>query len=420
MMATSSDDGPASEYFGPLVNISEESLVLLASNIRKRSLNAETSGGKLVARLVGSYNLVYIVQLDDVRFVIRVPITGWGSGKTETAARALESQTATMRLIAQSTTIPVPQVYSLDTTDENEIGAPYICMSFIPGRTVSSIWFEDPDSMSREDMRLKILGNLSGIMAQLSQLRFKKLGSLFDDPSGSTLIGPCYDWHENEEGTMQVESSGPFDSTPAYIMAHFKVNSPDNQWTRAETEIMSSVILASPLSDAQGDFVLCHPDFSPRNIIVDKQGNITGLIDWDFVQTVPQCVGYASYPNWITRDWDPLLYGWPVLGDSEDSPEALERYRAYYNEELGKALSHRGDWKFTEKSHITQAVWTAALHGLNRWEICRKLIQVALGADADAAMGILSDIGTGDYNEKDLDILNTKLRQLVALNPDEV
>ena len=39
--------------------------------------------------------------------------------------------------------------------------------------------------------------------------------------------------------------------------------------------------------------------------MVDEQGNVTGLIDWNLTQTMPRCVRYARYHGWTTRDWDP-------------------------------------------------------------------------------------------------------------------
>ena len=86
---------------------------------------------------------------------------------------------------------------------------------------------------------------------------------------------------------------------------------------------------------------------------------MAGLIDWDLVHTIPEYLGYAKYPSWITRDWDPLMHGWPKMVDSEDSPEALERYREHYNTEFGNALGSAADWKWTKKSHMVEAIWIA-------------------------------------------------------------
>ena len=399
------------EVFGPLIAIREPALVRLALDISNRILHVPSSNGKLISRIGGSYNIVHIVQLDEIKLVIRVPATGWGFGMTELAARALQSQVATMRLIQKNTTIPVPEIYNLDTTSDNEIGAPYTCMSFVPGTSVSKVWFDDSGTIPREEMRLRILSNLSQVMAQFSQLpTFDKIGSIMEDDAGSTFIDPTYDWHENEDGSVQVQSSGTFDSVSAYLQHHWVPIPKKNEWSRAQKKVMDSVL---PHLDSRNIFVLCPPDFDSQNIMVDEQGNITGLIDWDLAQTMPRFVGYARYPSWITRDWDPLVYGWPIMSDSEDSPEALESYRAYYNKELGKALDWQGDWEFTEKSHIAEAVWIAALNSTNRGHICGKLVQVAAGGD-EGGLGILYDIGSNYYGEENWFKLESQLKQLMG------
>lgn len=349
-------DDPDPETFGPLLAITTESLILLASKIANQCLNIPSSSGKLITRISGSFNIVHVVELENIKLVIRVPATGWGSGMTPTAARAMESQVATMRLIRNKTRIPVPEIYALDTTDNNEIGAPYLCMSFIPGKPVSEVWFDDLDTLAREELRLRILASLSRTMAQFSCLAFDKMGSIMNDGSGSTIIGPLYDWHEKENGGLQVAVSGPFDSISAFSHENSIPSSDKNVWDKAEAKVMEVIMGLLPTLDSPPGFVLCLPDFDSQNVLVNDEGDVTGLIDWDLAHAMPRSVGYARYPGWITRDWDPLMYGWPKMAESEDSPETLERYRAYYNTELGKALKWQGDWKFTERSHIAEAI----------------------------------------------------------------
>ncbi|KAM0424956.1 hypothetical protein ACHAPT_009757 [Fusarium lateritium] len=392
------------EVFGPLVDIPAESLTLLASKIASQHFHISSSGGRLVRRISGSYNIIHIVELGSVRLVIRVPATGWGSGMTSTAAHAMESQAATMRLIRSKTTIPVPELYALDTTDNNEIGAPYLCMSFMPGKPVSEVWFGHLGALPQEELRLGILKSLSRTMAQLSCLSFDEMGSIADDGSGSTIIGPLYNWHDNEEGSLQVVASGPFDSTSAFLKKHLITRPDGNEWDRAEAKVVNTVLDCLLTCDTRPGFVLCHPDFDSQNVLVDDSGSITGLIDWDLAQTMPRFVGYARYPGWITRDWDPLMYGWPKMAESEDSPASLERYRAYYNREMGKALNMQCDWRFTEKSHMAEAIWIAVRNRYNRSDICRKFVKVATGED------ILYDIGMGRYGE---DEWKANLKRLV-------
>lgn len=73
-------------------------------------------------------------------------------------------------------------------------------------------------------------------------------------------------------------------------------------------------------------FVLALPDLDSQNIMVDEEGTVTGIVDWDLCHTVPSFVGYARYPGWITRDWDLSMYGWP-MNEFEDPPELLQQYR---------------------------------------------------------------------------------------------
>ncbi|KAL2024385.1 hypothetical protein VTK56DRAFT_8196 [Thermocarpiscus australiensis] len=329
---------------------------------------------------------------------------------TATAAQALKSQVATMRLIRRSASIPVPEVYALDTTSNNEIGAPYVCMSFLPGRRLSDVWFDDSDSMPREKLRLRILTSLSKTMANFFRLEFDKLGSVMEDETGATFIGPVYGWHENEDGSSRVEASGPYSSAGEYLRSHLVLEN-KNVWAWAEAKVMNTLLRLSPELDSQDGFVLCPPDFDSQNILVDDRGNITGIIDWDLANTMPRRLGYSRYPGWITRDWDPLMYGWPKMADREDAPDLLARYRAHYNSELGKALGWHGDWKSKEKSHITEAVWIAALNAMNRLEICRKFVQVSIDAGTDA-LDVLCDIGEDRYSEEDWEILEARLRQL--------
>ncbi|KAH6954057.1 kinase-like domain-containing protein, partial [Ilyonectria sp. MPI-CAGE-AT-0026] len=268
-----------------------------------------------------SYNIIHVVELESIKLVIRVPATGCGSGMTLVAARAMESQVATMRLIRNKTTIPVPEIYALDTTDNNEISAPYICMSFIPGKTLSEVWFDHSGTVPREELRHRILTSLSRTMAQFSCLAFDQMGSIMTDGSGAI-----------------VAASGPFDSTSGFLDKNSIPSSNEHVWDTAEAKVLEAIKDSLPALDSPPGCVLCLPDFDSQSVLVDDEGSVTALIDWDLAQTMPRFVGYIRYTGWITRDWDPLMYGWPKMAESEDSPETLERYRAYYNTEANVYL----------------------------------------------------------------------------------
>lgn len=157
--ASDSGLGDDEEVFGSLLDITDDQLVALGSRIREFVSKVKTSGdGRLVEALSGSYNLVRILQLDDgTKMVIRIPRIGQSGDLQQPAKAALESQVCTLKYIKAHTSIPVPEIFHYDTTANNEIGAPYIAMSYISGRTVSQLWFEDSGATPLEERRKNIL-----------------------------------------------------------------------------------------------------------------------------------------------------------------------------------------------------------------------------------------------------------------------
>lgn len=407
------------KVFGPLAGISEDYLIALTSRVARDALQVTTDNlfqsTKLVKRLSGSYNIVYVMEAGTTKLVIRVPATGWGAGMTKATADALESQVAIMRLIRKKTEVPVPEVYSFDSTNNNEISAPFICVSFIPGETVSHVWLDDSrNETSREQLRLQILTSISKIMAQLSALTFDRIGSIMEAEDGTNFLGPVFDWDEQEDGSVRVKTARSYVSTIEYLARNMDSEPERSPWNRASHKMVEALVQSSPDLDSYSRFVLCPPDFDSQNILVDSSGNVTGIIDWDLCHTVPPHVGYSRYPGFITRDWDPLMYGYPVI-ETEDPPETLQRYRTVYNKALGEALSWEGDWKFTKNSHIAEAVWNATLSSFIRMDIVRKFVEVVLETlDKSEALDVLYDIGDDHYSQEDWDNLKEKLKLLVC------
>lgn len=74
-------------------------------------------------------------------------------------------------------------------------------------------------------------------------------------------------------------------------------SSSENVWDKAEAKVLEAVVDCLSSLDSPPGFVLCLPDFDSHNVLVDDQGAVTGLIDWDLAQTMPRVVGYARYPG---------------------------------------------------------------------------------------------------------------------------
>ncbi|KAJ7219589.1 hypothetical protein GGX14DRAFT_390109 [Mycena pura] len=413
------------EEFGRLLDLEPAALVALGSRVLRDVLHHASSSSfdaRLVETFAGSFNLVHVLELDaDQKMVLRVPITGKAGTLSGAARQALGSQVCTMRHIRATTTLPVPEVYHFDTTDENEISAPYVAMSFIPGTTVAKIWFEDQDGEG-EKRRLRILSQLAGFAAQLRELRFPSIGSLVPGSDSTTSsIGPCFDWVEptgdEDADNVEVTSYGPFATTESWLR-HLRALTKETG-NRFSTRC-SPASQSTPRTKTM-------PDFDSQNVMVDEHGTITGLVDWDHAQTLPDFLGFARYPGWITRDWDPLMYGWPVIQDTENSPEELEKYRRFYVGEMKAALATTGsgDHRLTEKAHVFEALFIAVSNRSNATSICEKFVREAIrvlpegdtvdGLDQEA-LGVLLDIGDGELDKDAWLELQKGLRMLMVLS----
>ena len=441
MPSTKSSDSSDERYleacFGPLLSISQKELIDLASNARNRispKSQAQSIDCRFVTRLNGSYNLVHILEFsDEVKYVIRVPVTGWGDRFGETAKSSLKSEALTMRFIRKETTIPVPDVYAFDTTNLNEIGAPYILMSFIPGFTVSSMWFDNSGPTPLEDRRQRVLNSVAEAMAQLERFHFDKIGSLQfngDLTNDGITIGPCYIWdeetgdNEDDEEKMAVKQLGPFNTSKSYLqycldnLERPKVFRPLAHGCK---KLLASMIRYLPSSSDQftgsesETFVLSIPDYDSQNIMIDERGNLTGIIDWDHVQSLPRFLGYSSFPGWITRDWDPLMYHYTRI-ETENSPEELEQYRLQYCDKMNQLLKGKNDARFTMKSHIYEAVAIAIMNSDNRLYIMQLLVGCLGVTDWESdSLAFLVNVGLDELSEEDERRLEDGLRGLLSI-----
>lgn len=375
---------PSSRYVSLLATITPQSLATLAIRVRQRHLkeaHPNESDAVFECTVIqpanyGSFNMVYSLEFSDgVKWVIRIPAPGEHGSFTPTSSRFLRSDAMTMSFLRQNTSLPIPEIFDFDETINNEIGAPYILMSFAEGIPVSELWFDATGPTPLEERRLRILDTVAVAMSQLSNFRFDKVGSLQFDSGGSvpTTVGQCNvldgeadlaAMREGLEPVLTYRKIGPFDTSKEYFEALLSLHkSPNYESALGRRQLLNMMLQSIPLSvpmktsDTESEsFVLAHPDFDSQNIYVSEDGTLTALLDWDDVQTVPRCIGYTKYPSWITRDWDPLCYGY---GDpdsrEENSPEELELYRSRYANKMKLLVSETRD--FSTKSHILEALW---------------------------------------------------------------
>lgn len=231
---------------------------------------------------------------------------------------------------------------------DNNIGIPYILMSKASGRLLSEYdWIEFslrvPGYPTRfpllplaDQNREKIMSQLGIIMSSLSQIRFNKIGPVFEDSDSNYFIGEClsppllWQWRDTLEGidrgAFNTESQY-FSSLISAFISHAKelplaphsffAPIPDPfeypHWTsyRAAMERWRTFCsvddkiegsknrlsyciagqflhkMVPYLASPSEDFVLSHPDLHSGNIFVDENFNITCIIDWGSTTSCP-------------------------------------------------------------------------------------------------------------------------------------
>ncbi|RJE23087.1 hypothetical protein PHISCL_04577 [Aspergillus sclerotialis] len=427
----------------------------------------------VIKKLYRSYNVVYIIEFDDEKkFVFRVPIDTNKGHLSETAKRSIISQVQTMHFIRKNTTIPVPEIYTFDTSKDTIIGTPYIAMSFIEGEPVCSLWFKEIGPTPREERRHRILRSIAQAMSQLHAFSFEKAGSLRfsrEPKAGAVTIDPCYVWStthlkvpgcpnprcladqdaESDRNSMCSECRvsansrdisdvaseksdehfadgakqslflkeiGPFRSSEEYfkaVMHSFRGDSklPIPQLT---SKVLETIIHCLPFPTQSPDretFVLSPPDFNYQNIMADEEGNITGFIDWDNVHTVPRQIGYCRYPGWITRDWDSGNHEDYQSHPLEDPPGLLVVYRTLYRQTLNGLLGPEQD-QVIRQTLVFGAIEKAIIDDTNRGAIVRNMLRKALSVSLKEAYRLIPEVE--EWTEKTKEQLKDGLRR--ALN----
>ena len=303
--------------------------------------------------LNGSYNLAYDVVFDDgARWIFKIPANGHNACWDHLAAEALRSEALTMRMVKQRTTIPLPTVFHFDTSSNNDIGCPYILMDFLKGKPLWEGWFDKGSSRSSiEQFRARSMQTIAAAMVQLSQFTVDRGGFLQFERDGRPVgitAARVPDWlakSDIEQGLTTAKGGclycekGPVNDPTAsflFMLDRRGVREGDGPVELGSHEIVRmftkwTLEKAEKANDTRRKFILAHPDFALQNFLVEDDGTLCGIIDWDGVAAVPLSVGCLKYPDWLMSDWHPWYNYCPdVVGQHVNSPEDQATYRTMY------------------------------------------------------------------------------------------
>ena len=414
----SSEEDDRQPFLAVMASIQLDRLPAYASTIRRTHQHGHQSTEVYATEagppIFGSYHVLYpIVFRDRTRWLLKVPADGTRDKFGQSNASALHSEALTMLLLKRETSIPLPEVFAFSDTCDNELNCPFILIEYVEGKPLYDVWF---DKDSPKDIvqcrRNRSLQDIAAAMVQLDKFTFDKAGSLvFNDQQTPIDVGPMrfvntpamldrLQCEDPDESTIYLEA-GPFSAPKEYYSVILSYRG--EQSSSFERGLLSFLRLAiscipepAPTNKSQKPFVLAHPDMDIQNFLVDDEGALQAIIDWDGVGCVPHTLGNRRYPSFLTRDWDPAMYGWnedmergiEPVGVWEDSPETLRFYRGVY---AGFIASGAEAHSMTRNSVVYENLHIAASEPLCTHSILEKMF--------DEIVRILRDAGTLAENE---------------------
>ena len=299
----------------------------------------------------------------------------------------MESEYQTMRYIRSNTTMPLPEVYYWQT-EADEAGAAFALMEYLPGRPLYQVWKESLN----EKIRLRVLRNIANYTSQLQFVHFDKLGVLnfHDDGSVHGVDGQIAFVGNAETETPWdggTKAGRPYKTYHEKLFETWDDCSGLHKSGQADMVILRKAVESIPAELLpEGTNPLDMADLDSQNILVDDDGNVTGLIDWDSSGPFPAVLGCARYPPWLMEDWGPW-YDYDADAEAAESPymdpspDEMNCYRRCYATAFAKYS--RGveeyDPRMTHVSHLLWAIEVAIKHDFGRHEVVEHLLNRAFG-----------------------------------------
>ncbi|TVY36427.1 Altered inheritance of mitochondria protein, mitochondrial [Lachnellula subtilissima] len=304
----------------------------------------------------GAFNKLYKIETEAGCSLMRVTLPVDPSNKTN-------SEVATILFVGQNTDIPIPRIFAFDDSRENELGFEWMLMEMLPGVTLRTRWRK----LSR-DAKRDLVKEVAKYEAQLFRYKFPVIGNMFLKPGAqltsydSAYIAVLADTQPAQEENQQLPvlpvlgqlvsmvffwghhitqdvPRGPFTNSEDWIRARLtlvltdqerilKTSDDEDDMEEAEDaktlatkllELLPSIFPSDTCSIELS--MLCHNDLSMQNILVDSDGRITGVVDWECVSALPlwRACGMPTFLQGRDRIEEPKRDQYSPDNDDEDT-----------------------------------------------------------------------------------------------------
>lgn len=256
--------------------------------------------------------------------------------------RSVKAEVATIRYVADYTAIPVPHIHHWGTAAENPTGlrVPFIIMDHIPHAASIGQALEDPSfsipNIPDSEKREYLYQQMAEISLQLYSLTSDRIGSLGILDNGDYAVTSAPLSHNTAYQVvncgvpvavlpacdkMYSSSTDYFtDSADMAIAALLFMNKKSIEF---ETDCRDTFVARclvrdmlcrrqssigephqlSPKAEAQTDqphetFRLWGDDFRPDNVLLDENGVVVGVVDWEYTYFAPETY-WVNPPWWL-------------------------------------------------------------------------------------------------------------------------
>lgn len=242
----------------------------------------------------GRCNIVFeIVFPHGVTWIVRVWTNHFGLFDADEASisSSLQCEVQTMQYISDYSGIPVPKVFDYELDPQNPVQYRFVIMEAMFGRPLGVSYSAVPRHYLD-----KFLAQLAKYLVELGTLSFPSIGCLQYDilTRVAEIVAP--------PGTYSAyTTSSQFVHDIRTEQNELLLKNDTLTFPKEDRELAACILLRAALGNLKrevqcGPFPLFHPDLHYNNILVDDQYNITGIIDWSGVMTVPQEV-FAAVPG---------------------------------------------------------------------------------------------------------------------------
>lgn len=314
------------------------------------------------------------------RYMMRVSLPVYPGYKTR-------AEVATLRWVRANTTVPAPTVYAFDDCADNDIGFEWVLLEFIPGTPARKRWRQ----MSMEQ-KTRFTERVAELQTNILRCPLRGIGSLKltdDEKSQGESFPDVLVYHEFFMGDHVGYDipRGPFSCSHDWlaavlgIMIQHQTNvlaTSDDEDEREDAEEIMPVAkkllfllpkLFSPQSstEEQETTGLCHSDLHLNNILINDDGEISAVLDWECVSALPLWMAsqVPKFLDWPARPEEPQRDAYGNVRP-EGSTEGFE----YAEKEEDKDLDHEGktslywEHKMEHDATVLREVWETKMKQL--------------------------------------------------------